>query len=234
MTTPSGLHPRSFPTCSLLSWTRPSVLLVVVKGMYHLQLDHVSQAMDQLTSRSVHLDEDRKDEKVITPWEVAAIRSFDASGKHLAIRAVADGGQWCLVGRTIIVRTELLKNEAFYKAFVREMWFFKALNTGDDVFITRWIQSRMGAKIAIQDCPEAEVTTTIKRDSAFASQMLRWQRSALVMLLTNLVLDPGLSELAEKHPYMARKMYERLLRPVLNWLYVLSWMVTLGYFPVIG
>jgi len=134
----------------------------------------------------------------------------------------ADGGVWCLVGRTVLVRTDILQNHEFYDEFVNENWFGKKLNTGDDVTVTRWIQHVAGWRVAIQDVPEAVVTTTIKRDSGFAKQMIRWQRSTLMMLITHLFREPGLRRLWSTHPYMARKMVERLIRPVLNYVYIVA------------
>lgn len=89
--------------------------------------------MTQLTPPSAHLGQSRKHADVITPWEVAALRAFDAPSKYLVLRAAADGGQWCLVGRTILARTNILQDSEFYREFLNELWFFKPLNTGDDV-----------------------------------------------------------------------------------------------------
>jgi cellulose synthase/poly-beta-1,6-N-acetylglucosamine synthase-like glycosyltransferase len=169
---------------------------------------------------------------VITPWEVAALRAFDGQSKYIASRVKADGGVWCLTGRTIFVRAEILKNEAFYYDFAHEYWCGNNLNAGDDVFITRWVQHIMGWEIAVQDCPEATVTTTIKRDFGFAKQMIRWQRSTLIMLITHLFFEPGYRKLRRTYPYMARKMVERLMRPYSNLLYFCAFVVTMNYYPL--
>lgn len=163
-----------------------------------------------------------------------AVRAFEGHSKYNCVRMGADGGIWCLVGRTVIVRTEILQNEDFYDEFVNETWFGNKLNTGDDVTVTRWIQHVAGWQVAIQDCPEATVTTTIKRDSGFAKQMIRWQRSTLMMLITHLCIQPGFAKLAETHPYMARKMIERLYRPLLDYLYIVAWINTLLHRPFLA
>ena len=168
------------------------------------------------------MPEARLKSELLTKWETLALRSFDGHSKYNAIRMGADGGVWCLVGRTVLVRADILQNIEFYDEFVNEVWFGKKLNTGDDVTVTRWIQHVAGWRVAIQDVPEAVVTTTVKRDSGFAKQMIRWQRSTLMMLITHLFREPGFRRLYRTHPYMARKMVERLVRPVLNYGYIVA------------
>ncbi|OIW30741.1 family 2 glycosyltransferase [Coniochaeta ligniaria NRRL 30616] len=185
--------------------------------------------------QKAHLDDCRKDENVITPWEVAALRAFDGHGNHLVTRFKADGGVWCLVGRTIFVRAEILQNEAFYHDFANEVFMAgKALNTGDDVFITRWVQHVMGWALAIQDCPEATVTTTIKSDAGFAKQMLRWRRNLFLMILTHLFMDPGWFALRRKYPYMAKKMLGRLFRWLHNLYYLIFFLTTIKRYNLLG
>jgi cellulose synthase/poly-beta-1,6-N-acetylglucosamine synthase-like glycosyltransferase len=180
------------------------------------------------------MDESRQDPSIITAWETLALRCFDSQAKYNAVRMGADGGAWCLVGRTVLVRTEILQNNPFYNAFVNEMWFGKKLNTGDDVSVTRWIQHTAGWDVAIQETAEAVVTTTIKRDSGFAKQVIRWQRSTVMMLITHPFSEPGIVKLARTHTYMARKMVERLLRPALNYLYIYAWLSTVTTRPVLA
>lgn len=82
---------------------------------------------------------------------------------------------------------------------------------------------------------DAAVTTTIERDAGFAWQMIRWQRSAVMMLCTTLFMGPGgFTEVRKQFPYMVRKMVERLLRPILNWAYVVAWLLTTQHHPLIG
>lgn len=165
---------------------------------------------------------------------MAALRAFDGQSGYNRTRTMADGGVWCLVGRTILVRSGILRTKDFYNEFANELWFWKYLNTGDDVFITKWIQHIERWDIAVQDRPEAAVTTTIKRDSGFAKQMIRWQRSTLVMLINHLFCDPGFFKLRREYPYMAKKMVERLMRSLLNWTYYSSWVMVTWEAPFVG
>lgn len=141
---------------------------------------------------------------------------------------------WCLVGRTVFVRREILANEAFYHEFANETWLGKKINTGDDAFITHWVQQVMGWGVIYQDCPEATVTTTIKRDAAFAKQMIRWQRSTLIMLITHLLYEPGYFALSHDFGYMARKMFERLTRPITSCGYFCALVLTLLSCPFLA
>jgi hypothetical protein len=149
----------------------------------------------------------------------------------MAPRIAADGGVWCLVGRTILVRTNIVQNQEFYTAFTSELWMGQLLNTGDDVFITRWIQLLQGWKIGFQDVLEAAVKTTIKQDIGYFFQIIRWKRSTAQMMVTNLFINPGFWALRERYPYMARKLAERLVRPTLTWINIVAWFFTLGTYP---
>ncbi|KAL0931201.1 N-acetylglucosaminyltransferase [Colletotrichum truncatum] len=169
--------------------------------------------------QSAHIPKSRRDPAVITPWEVASLRSLDNQNNIQAIRFAADGGCFCLVGRTLLMRTEIAMDVRFIHAITHEYWRGKRLNTGDDVFITRWLLSK-GWDVSIQNAPEAEITTSVMRDSNLLRQMTRWQRNAIQSFLTTVVYSPGIWNIHKKHPYMARKMIERLLRPVLAWIHI--------------
>jgi hypothetical protein len=107
-------------------------------------------------------------------------------------------------------------------------------NTGDDGFLTRWVlfhhvlhphaQDKNGTtarprqwRLGIQLTPEAEVGTTIMRDSRFAGQMKRWYRSGLRHRLLCLLYEPGIREIWQTFPFMTRKMVEGMLNPILLW-----------------
>ncbi|OLN83731.1 N-acetylglucosaminyltransferase [Colletotrichum chlorophyti] len=170
---------------------------------------------------SAHIPRDRRDPAVITPWEVASLRSLDNQNNVQAVRFAADGGCFCLVGRTLLMRTEIAQDPEFLHAITHEYWRGKLLNTGDDVFVTRWLQA-YGWDVSIQNAPEAEITTHVMRDSDLLRQMVRWQRNATQSQLCMVFEKPGFFKLYQKHPYMARKLIERLLRPIIAWTHIFA------------
>ncbi|CCF34064.1 glycosyltransferase family 2 [Colletotrichum higginsianum] len=164
---------------------------------------------------------ERRNSAVITPWEVASLRSLDNQNNVQAVRSNADGGCFCMVGRTMMVRAEIVTDPRFMHAITTDTWCGKLLNTGDDVFLTRWLQTE-GWDIAIQNAPEAEITTIVFDNASFLRQLVRWQRSAIQSFLTIVFFQPGIGQIAKKHPYMARKLVERLLRPLLAWIHIFA------------
>lgn len=168
----------------------------------------------------------------ITMWEAAGIRAIHGTSGYMIPRLVADGGCWCLVGRTIIVRANIVQDPDFYEGFTNEIWFGHPLNTGDDNYITRWIQLIKGWKIGYQDQSEAAVVTTIKKDISYFYQMIRWKRSSCQMLISTLFMEPGFWAVRKKHPYMARKMAERVIKPTLTWVQILTWLICIQTNPV--
>jgi hypothetical protein len=155
---------------------------------------------------------------------------------YFAVRMGSDGGMWCMTGRALLVRASIFQeNEKFEAAFTSEKWCGNLLNTGDDVFLTRWIQIKQGWRIYYQDTPEAAVLTTIKRDIGYLYQIIRWKRSTLQMLLTHLFIDPGFWELRRmNYPYTARKMAERLVKPTYTWICLVAWLFALSTNPTIA
>lgn len=128
----------------------------------------------------------------MTPWEVASLRSLDNQNKIQAVRFAADGGCFCLIGRTLLMRAEIAKDPRFLHAIANEYWRGKRLNTGDDVFVTRWLQTE-GWDLSIQNCPEGELTTHVMRDAKFLRQLVRWQRNSIQSFLRTLVDKPGIA-----------------------------------------
>ncbi|KAK2035099.1 family 2 glycosyl transferase [Colletotrichum zoysiae] len=171
--------------------------------------------------QSAHIPVKRRDPAVITPWEVASLRSLDNQNNVQAVRWTADGGCFCMVGRTMVFRAEVAADPRFLRAITTDTWRGKLMNTGDDSFITRWLQTE-GWGIAVQNAPEAEITTVVFDDANFLRQLVRWQRSAIQSFLTTAFYEPGLGKIAKKHPYMARKLVERLLRPLLAWIHIFA------------
>ncbi|KAF9877516.1 hypothetical protein CkaCkLH20_05216 [Colletotrichum karsti] len=144
--------------------------------------------------QSAHIPRKRRDPTVITPWEVASIKSLDNQNNNQAVRFAADGSVFCLVGRTMMVRADIAKDPKFTHAIKNEFLNGKRLNSGDDVFLTRWLL-RKGWKMSIQNAPEAEITTEVMRDSTLVLQMFRWQRSAFQSFWKTLFVEPGISKI---------------------------------------
>ncbi|GKT46853.1 uncharacterized protein ColSpa_07034 [Colletotrichum spaethianum] len=138
----------------------------------------------------------RRNPAVITPWEVASLRSLDNQNYIQSVRSAADGGCFCMVGRTMIVRAEIVMDPRFIHAITTDTWCGKLLNTGDDVFLTRWLQNE-GWDIAIQNAPEAEIKTLVFDNSNFLSQLVRWQRSAIQSFLTTIFYEPGIGKIVK-------------------------------------
>ncbi|KAK1503590.1 glycosyltransferase family 2 [Colletotrichum abscissum] len=177
--------------------------------------------------QSALISSDRRNPAVITPWEVASLRSLDNQNNIQAVRSAADGGCWCMVGRTMMVRTDIAQDPRFMEAITNDRWNGQLMNTGDDVFLTRWLQTE-GWDIAVQNAPQAEITTLVMRDSGLLYQMIRWQRNAIQSFLTTVIYQPGIRKIKQKHPYMARKIIERLLRPVIAWVHIIAFLMCLA------
>ncbi|KAK5325846.1 hypothetical protein LTR93_004067 [Exophiala xenobiotica] len=182
-----------------------------------------------------YLPEERKCPDLITPWEVAAIRLRSKRHDSMKSAHAADGGiNFCVSGVTMLLRAEILRDPAFQHAFTTDYWMGIRQNTGDDGFLTRWVlfhhvlhppaQDKNGTtarprqwRLGIQLTPEAEVGTTIMRDSRFAGQMKRWYRSGLRHRLLCLLYEPGIRGIWQTFPFMTRKMVEGMLNPILLW-----------------
>ncbi|KAG8156312.1 hypothetical protein KVR01_013847 [Diaporthe batatas] len=141
--------------------------------------------------QSAYIPESRRKSDEITPWEVAAIRCLEVQNRVQASRFAADGGCFCLVGRTMLLRSSLL-NEEFLHAMCNDYWAGNKLSTGDDCFISRWMMNK-GWKFCIQNADEAEILTLIPSDSKMLLQNVRWKRSSFQSCLKILFYCPGLS-----------------------------------------
>ncbi|TEA10736.1 hypothetical protein C8034_v008887 [Colletotrichum sidae] len=183
----------------------------------------VGGAVGKQTARII---ESRRHPKLVTPWEVAGLKSLDNQNNVQAIRFAADDGCFCLVGRTMMMRAEIAKDPSFIHNLTHEYWRGKLLNTGDDVFITRWLLTK-GWDMSIQNAPQAEITTHVMDNSDLLLQMIRWQRNATQTFLSMVFYEPGIYVIWKKHPYMARKLIERLLRPVISWVHIIAFLI--GY-----
>jgi cellulose synthase/poly-beta-1,6-N-acetylglucosamine synthase-like glycosyltransferase len=140
---------------------------------------------------SAYIAPERRNPSIVTAAEVAALKYMNANQMLQAARFAADGGCWCLEGRTFFARSSILKAADFRYALTHDMWMGKALNTGDDSFFTRWMITH-GWKMCIQDAPEAEISKVVMQDTkVYAKQTIRWQRTSLQTCTSLVLLDPG-------------------------------------------
>lgn len=151
----------------------------------------VSEGHTNTIPFSFRIPEDRRNDKDITPWEVAAIRLLEIQNRIQAVRFAADEGCFCLIGRTMLIRSSLLQDEEFLHAMCNDYWAGNKLSTGDDCCISRWMMVR-GWKFCIQNADEAEILTLIPSDRKMLLQNVRWKRSSFQSCLTILFGSPGL------------------------------------------
>ncbi len=193
-----------------------------------------------------YVPSERKHGQIITPWEVAAVRIRQRRGRSMRGAFAADGGtNFTVSGLTMLLRAEILKDPEFQQEFTNDLWMGKKQNTGDDGFITRWVlyqhhSARTGEsaadppkqwKLGMQLVPEAEISTSVMSDSRYAGQMKRWWRSGLRLRLTCLLYDPGFFRMYSTTPYMARKMAEGLINPIITILRLILWFNTIRVSP---
>uniref|UniRef100_A0A093V5P2 Uncharacterized protein n=1 Tax=Talaromyces marneffei PM1 TaxID=1077442 RepID=A0A093V5P2_TALMA len=141
--------------------------------------------------QSPEIPSERQDANVITVWEAAATLDMYRMNHDQPVRFAADEGCWVLVGRTVFVRAGIIQDQHFVDAFTHQVVNNKIVNGADDVYLTGWVLDH-DWKICVQNAPEAEITTEIKRD---------WK----------------------KHPYLTRKLLEKLTRPL--WASVAAFML---------
>ncbi|EOO00987.1 putative glycosyltransferase family 2 protein [Phaeoacremonium minimum UCRPA7] len=124
-------------------------------------------------AQSAHVLPEHQDENVINKWEVASIRILDRRNNGQVSSYAADGGVFILAGRSVLFRTEILHDPEFLHKFTHDYWRGKyLLDSGDDTFITRWLQEK-NWKIVIQSRPETEIQTGIATDRKFLGQLIR-------------------------------------------------------------
>lgn len=92
---------------------------------------------------------------------------------------------------------------------------------------------KQGHKLAFQSAPEATVYTTPKFDSGVVWQMARWLRSTHINASSALLEDPGAFQLLWQYPYMARKMAERMLRPIIALFHFAAWVHAYQISPLV-
>jgi cellulose synthase/poly-beta-1,6-N-acetylglucosamine synthase-like glycosyltransferase len=106
---------------------------------------------------------------------------------NFEIRATnaADGGVFCVSGRSSLIRTEIVANENFKNLFLNEYVLrlgdrfpgWGPVTADDDNFITRWVINH-GWDVKIQSSKEATMTTTLGTyPLKFPDQCKRWSRT---------------------------------------------------------
>lgn len=178
-----------------------------------------------------HVPADRRDAAVITPWEVAAVRRLSGdNGDQAAMRAL-EGDSFVLAGRTALYRAEIVRDDArFTAAFLGDAWGLvcpQPLNSGDDVFCTRWVQDH-GWEVAVQAHEDAVLLAHIHRDARFAHQMVRWWRNTMRAHLRAIFVNGR----AWRDWRALRKItLEFLFRPLVSCLFLYAWVGSLFESP---
>jgi hypothetical protein len=108
---------------------------------------------------------------------------------NFEIRATnaADGGVFCVSGRSSLIRSSIVNTPAFKHAFLNEYILrfspnfpgWGPVNADDDNFLTRWVINS-GWDVKIQSTEEATITTVIgkyPKNFKFVSQCTRWSRT---------------------------------------------------------
>jgi cellulose synthase/poly-beta-1,6-N-acetylglucosamine synthase-like glycosyltransferase len=106
---------------------------------------------------------------------------------NFEIRATnaADGGVFCVSGRSSLIRTGIVADAEFTAAFLHEYFLripgyfngFGPVKADDDNFLTRWVINH-GWRIKIQASAASTMTTTLGGlPVKFTSQCVRWSRT---------------------------------------------------------
>ncbi|KAF5850814.1 hypothetical protein GGP41_010513 [Bipolaris sorokiniana] len=101
----------------------------------------------------------------------------------------ADGGVFCVSGRTSLILSRIVKDENFVENFLNEyIWSFPSLGfegvgplkADDDNFITRWV-IKHGMDVKIQYTEDATMVTQLGRieNFKFVDQCMRWSRTTI-------------------------------------------------------
>ncbi|KAF1838553.1 hypothetical protein BDW02DRAFT_624040 [Decorospora gaudefroyi] len=99
---------------------------------------------------------------------------------NFEIRATnaADGGVFCVSGRTSLIRASIVKDQEFARQFTNEYHLgFGPVKADDHNFITRWVLNH-NYDIKIQCTKEATITTVLGQEPLkFPDQCKRWSRT---------------------------------------------------------
>ena len=123
-------------------------------------------------------------------WEFLGAAYLERWNFEIAATSHLDGGVSCLSGRTSVVRSSIVQDEAFLDEFANEKWLggVSLVAADDDNCLTRWMVNH-GWKIRIQCAKEAELTTTLEDDSAFLGQCVRWSRTTWRSNITSMFVE---------------------------------------------
>ncbi|RYP82002.1 hypothetical protein DL769_001759 [Monosporascus sp. CRB-8-3] len=152
-------------------WPTEKVLPFLIAGFEDPEVGGVAGKQRQVLHAFISTE--RRDPNTVTPWEVAAMRLLSDYNHGTAAQYAADGGVFCLVGRTMLARATAVQNPELLDALTNEFWRGKKINTGGDSFLTRWLHTK-GWKFCIQNAPEAEVLPVVERDATSVKQLVRW------------------------------------------------------------
>lgn len=109
------------------------------------------------------------------------------------------------------------------------------LDTGDDAFLTRWVQERLGLLVVVQGQDEAACLTRVAPDGCLAGQLLRWERTTIQTFLRCVAWEIHCKgNMWRRHPFVLQKMVERLARPFLTWAHVWARWRAADEMPVIA
>ncbi|KAK5988036.1 Type 2 glycosyltransferase [Cladobotryum mycophilum] len=111
-------------------------------------------------------------------WNFLGAVYLERHNYELLATNFMDGGVFVVSGRAMVIRTEILRDKSFQKAFLTQtiLGLFGPLIVGDDNFITRWVL-RKGYKIKIT--ADTVIETTLGEFPRFISQCLRWRRTTI-------------------------------------------------------
>ena len=149
--------------------------------------------------------------KRMTIWEIMAAFRVTMRTIECTASTFIDGGVTCLSGRTAIYRTSILRSSVFQYEFTHEYWNSKYhLNSGDDKFLTRWMQNN-GWKTFIQTSRHTELLSTFKNDWTFLKQLLRWTRNSWRSDIKSLIFN---RTIWKRHPWTAFTMFDKFFNPI--------------------
>ncbi|KAI0882316.1 glycosyltransferase family 2 protein [Annulohypoxylon maeteangense] len=223
-------------------WTTDQVLTQLLAPFQDLDVGLVGGPIGS------YVPEERQNSNIITPWEVAALRTRSRRGPGMAEFYAADGStNFTVSGLTMLLRGEIVRDPYFQYLFTHDMWNGIRQNTGDDAFITRYIlfQHQLSHrhhsnvphkqwKLGMQLTPEAEVLTSLMTDGRYASQSKRWFRTGLRIRLTCLLYEPGILGMRSTAPYMAYKMTRGMCKPFSTAFRLYLWMYLWFTHPIIA
>lgn len=176
----------------------------------------------------VYAPEDRRNAESLSPWDALTMRM--AHNRNPSQKILYAKLRWCfiLAGTSRLVRSEIVQDPDYIEAFLNDFWRGEhRLDAGDDTLDSRWLQKH-GWTIAVQDTPGATVLRTSRAETrAYFKQIMRWERSSVQHFLRTLHEVPQIWQ----DGYVARKTLERVFRPVISTVHIITWVVTALFWP---